>query len=64
VRAGQDEVSLNDLVSTALECYLYGRSETHNLTIHVENLSSSSSASGTTTNWLPISARIPAHVQH
>lgn len=60
VRAAHDDVSLNDVVVRALDCYLYGHGEVHNVTIRVDQLTSFSSGAGTSYNdpqsWRPISA--------
>lgn len=59
VRAAHDNVSLNDVVVHALDCYLYGHGEVHNVTIKVDQLTSITSGAGSSYNeaqgWQPIS---------
>lgn len=66
VRAARDDASLNDVVVSALNCYLYGQSEVHNVTIRVDNLKSITSGAGAPYNspqaWQPISTTGASHV--
>lgn len=64
VRAANDNVSLNDVVVRALDCYVNGHGEVHNLTIRVDQLTSITSGSGSPQVWQPISASSPTHVRH
>lgn len=64
VRAASDDVSLNDIVVRALDCYLHSHAEVHNVTIRVDHLTTFTSGSGSPQVWQPISASSPANVRH
>ena len=52
VRAAQDDISLNEVVVHALDCYLNGRSQVHNnVTIRVDAVHSVSALNSPVSNW-------------
>ena len=62
VRAARDDVSLNDVMVRALDCYIHGSGEVHNVTIRVESLTSTASEASPV--WTNLSTSSSTHVRH